>query len=201
MITHHHLKRSHRFLWISIAILVLSGTPAIAQEFSLTNGTDDLLVTGTSTLHDWEITVEGKSGTLALDTSGELPALQRLNLQIVAESLKSGKGSMDKNTYNALNTGNFKDILFRMKEVRSLEPVQSPGKQYKALLGGTLTIAGQSREIDLECVLTIETGRVLLKGSEPLRMTDFGIEPPKALLGTIKTGDEIEIHFNTVWTR
>ena len=54
MITHHHLKRSHRFLWISIAILVLSGTPAIAQEFSLTNGTDDLLVTGTSTLHDWE---------------------------------------------------------------------------------------------------------------------------------------------------
>lgn len=201
MSTYTYLTQLFRLIGMSTAILLLSGSPAIAQEFSLKSGTDDLLVTGTSTLHDWEITVEEKSGTLALDTSGELPALQRLDLKIVAESLKSGKGSMDRNTYNALNTDDHKDIRFRMKRMLSLDPVQSPGRQYKAVLGGTLTVAGQSKEIDLECFLTIESGRVLIKGSEPLRMTDYGIEPPKALLGTIKTGDEIEIHFNTVWTR
>jgi hypothetical protein len=30
-------------------------------------------------------------------------------------------------------------------------------------------------------------------------MTDFGIDPPKALLGTIKTGDEIEVKFKSIF--
>ena len=39
----------------------------------------------------------------------------------------------------------------------------------------------------------------LLEGKKALKMTDYNIEPPKALLGTITTGDDIEVHFNTVW--
>ena len=29
-------------------------------------------------------------------------------------------------------------------------------------------------------------------------MTDYKIDPPKALLGTIKTGDDVLIKFNTI---
>jgi hypothetical protein len=32
-------------------------------------------------------------------------------------------------------------------------------------------------------------------------MTDYGIEPPKALMGTIKTGDDIVVHLDTVWKK
>jgi len=28
-------------------------------------------------------------------------------------------------------------------------------------------------------------------------MTEFGIEPPKAMMGTIKSGDDIVVKFNT----
>ena len=34
-----------------------------------------------------------------------------------------------------------------------------------------------------------------------MKMTDYGIEPPKALLGTIKTGDDIKIIFKTVFQK
>jgi len=32
-------------------------------------------------------------------------------------------------------------------------------------------------------------------------MTEFGIEPPTAIFGTLKTGDEISIDFNVVFKK
>lgn len=32
-------------------------------------------------------------------------------------------------------------------------------------------------------------------------MTDYGIKPPKAMLGTLKTGDEVEIVFNVILSK
>ena len=69
----------------------------------------------------------------------------------------------------------------------------------KVVASGDLTIAGKTNKVDLPFTLTVSDGKAVLEGKIPLKMTDFGIEPPKALLGTIKTGDEIEVHYNTVW--
>ena len=41
--------------------------------------------------------------------------------------------------------------------------------------------------------------KVVLKGEKTFKMTEFKIDPPKALLGTITTGDEITIKFNTIF--
>jgi len=64
---------------------------------------------------------------------------------------------------------------------------------------GNLTIAGSTNSIELPFNLNINGGKVLLEGKKALKMTDYNIDPPKALLGTITTGDEIEVHYNTVW--
>ena len=37
-----------------------------------------------------------------------------------------------------------------------------------------------------------------LKGSEEILLTDYGIDPPTALLGLIRTGDRITIEFDMV---
>jgi len=36
-------------------------------------------------------------------------------------------------------------------------------------------------------------------GNEPMKMTDFGIEPPSALFGQIQTKDEIVVVFTLVY--
>ena len=41
-------------------------------------------------------------------------------------------------------------------------------------------------------------GQFRLTGSLPLLMTDFGIDPPKAMPGTLKTGDRVVVHFDVV---
>ncbi|MBC2840348.1 YceI family protein [Robiginitalea sp. SC105] len=192
-----------RWIRILVFLLILPGCTweAIAQEYRLTKEGSELLITGTSTLHDWEIVAEDPAGSLQVDATGELPNLKNLHFSVVSESLKSGKESMDKNTYKALETDKYEQIVFRMVKVKEIKPVVSSEKRYKALLEGDLTIAGKTKRIDLECVLTLGEGRASLKGKEPLKMTEYGIDPPKALLGTIKTGDDVEIHFNTHWKR
>ena len=36
---------------------------------------------------------------------------------------------------------------------------------------------------------------IVIEGEKSILMTDYGIKPPKALLGTIKTGNKINIIF------
>ncbi|NDV44705.1 YceI family protein [Flagellimonas sediminis] len=186
------------FLWITFGLIPLT---LAAQNFKLNNGEGKVTVTGTSTLHDWEEVAEQKSGTLVLDASGDLPSVSTLKFVVDVESLKSGHDGMDKNTYKALNTDKHKQITFQMLEVKSISPVVSASKGYKMVALGNLTIAGKTNKVELPFNLTINGDKVELEGKKPLKMTDFGVEPPKALLGTIKTGDEIEVHYNTIWTK
>ena len=183
-------------LWITFALVPFALS---AQNYKLNNGAGEVMVTGTSTLHDWEEVAEQKSGTITLDNTGDLPHISTLKFTVEAESLKSGKGAMDKNTYKALETKKHKQIVFELKSVKSISPVTSASNKYKVVATGNLTIAGSTNTIDLPFNMTLNNGTVLLEGKKALKMTDFNVDPPKALLGTITTGDDIEVHYNTVW--
>ena len=41
-------------------------------------------------------------------------------------------------------------------------------------------------------------GASFLTGQLPIRMTDYGIKPPTAMMGTIKTGDDVKVTFRWV---
>ncbi len=194
--THRQSLLKSMILWISFAFVPFTLS---AQNYQLSNGEGTVTVTGTSTLHDWEEVAEEKSGSLVVDTSGEIPTISTLKFVVEAESLKSGKGAMDKNTYKALDTKNHKQIVFKSSKVKSISPITSASNKYKVTATGDLTIAGKTNTIDLPFVLSINGNTATIEGKKALKMTDYGIEPPKALLGTITTGDEIEVHFNTIW--
>ncbi len=194
--THRQSLLKAAILWLTFALVPLALS---AQNFKLNNEEGEVVVTGTSTLHDWEEVAEQKSGSIVLDNTGELPKINSLKFTVEAESLKSGKGAMDKNTYKALETKKYKQIVFELKSVKSISPITATSDRYKVVATGNLTIAGSTNTIDLPFNLTIKEGKVLLEGKKPLKMTDYNIEPPKALLGTITTGDAIEVLFNTVW--
>ncbi|MEQ5791497.1 YceI family protein [Muricauda sp. NFXS6] len=194
--THRQSLLKVVILWIAFTIVPLTIS---AQSFSLNHGEGEVTVTGTSTLHDWEEVAEQKSGSITVDNTGELPKITSLKFVVEAESLKSGKGAMDKNTYKALETKDHKQIVFEFKSMKSISPITATSNKYKVVATGNLTIAGSTNSIELPFNLNINGGKVLLEGKKALKMTDYNIDPPKALLGTITTGDEIEVHYNTVW--
>ena len=183
-------------VWVMVGLLPVA---LGAQSFKLDNGQGKVSVTGTSSLHDWEEIAEQKSGTMTLDLKGEVVSINALNFAVEAESLKSGKSGMDKNTYKALMTDKHKQIVYKLESIKSISP--KGANSYKVVAVGKLTIAGKTNGIEMDLDLKVDGDKVLVKGSKALKMTDFGIEPPKALMGTIKTGDGIVVHFDTVWKK
>jgi polyisoprenoid-binding protein YceI len=64
---------------------------------------------------------------------------------------------------------------------------------------GVLQVAGVEREIALD--LAIERGDATLsvRGEVQLLMTDFGIKPPKAMLGMLRTDPKVTVTFEAVF--
>lgn len=181
---------------LSFLILLILSTPQVyAQTYNLNNSASKLTVSGTSSIHDWDIDAEQQKGQIVLNTANELK-IEKLTLDVFAESLKSGKGGMDKNTYKALNTNKHKAITFQLTDVKDVKA--SGTDSYKVDIAGNLTIAGVTKKTSLNLEMLVTSNKVTLKGKKAFKMTDFGIAPPKALLGTITTGDEVTITFNTI---
>jgi polyisoprenoid-binding protein YceI len=154
-----------------------------------------MIITGTSTLHDWTSEVTMTKGTASfIADQGKITGISRLSLEIPIESIKNDKSLMNTKTYEALRSDEFPVIRFNMVKL-----VKFSGNSMTA--SGTLTIAGKSREIELFVdLLKTADDKIIVRGEKSLKMSDFGVEPPTALMGTIKTGDEITVKFETTFT-
>jgi polyisoprenoid-binding protein YceI len=120
-------------------------------------------------------------------------AIEAFEIAIPAATLSSPKDGLDKNMHKALKVTEHPEIVFRLLR---LEPrTGTPG----ALLGvGVLRIAGVEREVALDLTTERKEGALTVQGSLPVLMTDYGIKPPVAMLGMLKTDPKVTVSFETV---
>jgi len=146
-------------------------------------------VFGTSTLHDWEMKSDSKVGTAQFVVTGnKLEDIKSIDITLPAESIKSEKKSMDKVAYETLKTSKFKNIKYVL---------QSADKVNESTwnLTGTYTIAGVSKVLKTQVKTTVANGTVTLQGTNKITFTEFGMKSPTAMLGTIKTGQDLTLKF------
>lgn len=183
----------------SFLVMIFLTQISFAQTYQLNNGSSTLRVDGTSNLHDWDLKAENQKGKITVEMAdGKVTAIKDLQLSVVAESLKSGKSGMDKNTYKALKTNQHKEITFKLTKVNS---INCTGSTCKVSLSGNLTIAGTSKPVDMTFNMTSTSSNITLTGNKKMKMTTFNVEPPTAMFGTITTGDEIDVVFKSVFTK
>jgi hypothetical protein len=63
---------------------------------------------------------------------------------------------------------------------------------------GTLRIAGIEREVVLPLQAERSDDTLVVRGRLSLLMTDYGITPPTAMLGMLKTDPKVTVTFETV---
>jgi hypothetical protein len=68
---------------------------------------------------------------------------------------------------------------------------------------GKLSIAGTSKETEVLGTVKYNAAdqSFTLTGVKKMNMTDYNVEPPTALFGTIKTGNAISITYNAKITK
>jgi len=71
------------------------------------------------------------------------------------------------------------------------------GAPIKVEVKGTLTVAGVARPVTLVLDVRRDGSRLLASGELPLKMSDFGIKPPTAMMGTMHTGDAVRVKIET----
>jgi polyisoprenoid-binding protein YceI len=120
-------------------------------------------------------------------------AVEAFEVAIAAASLSSPKEGLDKNMHKALKTEAHQDITFRLLR---LEPRVGSAGALRAV--GVLRIAGVEREVGLDLTAERKDAGLAVHGELQILMTDFGIAPPKAMLGMLKTDPKVTITFDTV---
>ena len=123
-------------------------------------------------------------------------ALEAFDIAVAASSLVSPKGDIDKNMHKALKVQEHADITFGLRKLDTGSGETAVGIPLKAT--GTLTIAGVAREVTLDLKATRNGETLTLTGGIELLMTDFGIMPPKAMLGMLKTDPKVRVSFEVV---
>ena len=181
-------------LILGIAAMTVSIFSLNAQT-AYTVSNFEMTVEGTSTLHDWtsEVT-EVKAEAKLRIAEQRLQGIDKLVVTVPAESIKSTKGRiMDNKTYDALKSKRNPNITFKMADAK-VTPTGANTVRVEA--SGQLTIAGATRTVTLKANGTAaKDGNITFVGSKSLLMTDYNMETPTALMGTITTGDEVTICF------
>jgi polyisoprenoid-binding protein YceI len=172
-----------------IMLMALSYNVLSAQEhYNLIKANQRFVVKGTSTLHDWHMETTVGQGECVLTQTNGVMNIQKAEVKFKAEGLESGKNGMDRNAYKALKTDDFPWIEFKLSAFEA-KP------EGKALVTGNLTIAGLTKPITFDVETVQETGQITVSGSSAFKLTDFDVDPPTVLLGTIKTGDDVTVEF------
>ena len=170
-----------------LTALLLTSAVSFSQTFNLIKAESKMSVQGTSTLHDWESEVKD----ISLKLTNNNRTIDNVELKLNVRSIKSGKSGMDDNTYKAMKADKFPHIT-----------LTASGMTYNGttITGtGKLTIAGVSKTIPLTVkVEEWNAGSYHLIGTISMKMSDHGITPPTAMLGAIKTGDDIKIVFDLI---
>ena len=183
------------FLTVIFSAQIVSG-----QTFNIDKGASKVIVEGTSNIHDWEVTSNDFQGNLHAELSdGQLVQIDQLEFAVVAESLKSGKSGMDKNTYKALRTDSNKRITYQLQKVNNIDCVSN--NSCKVTTTGFLSIAGTKKQVDLVFDAKVTGDKIVFTGEKKLKMTDFKVDPPTAMFGTITTGDEVNVKFNITYLK
>ncbi|MBL7876540.1 MAG: YceI family protein [Cyclobacteriaceae bacterium] len=179
---------------LAVSMFLLTISLAFSQK-AYTLKSHKVSVDGTSSIHDWtsDVTQLTWAGQLTVEGTN-VKAIQNVVVTIPVEGIKSEKGGMmDDKTYEAFNAEKNPTITFK------LTSATLTGANAKA--NGTLTMAGVTKSIVMNVATKVlADGSVHLSGSQVINMRDYKMEPPKAVMGTIKVGEKVTLLFELTVT-
>ena len=181
-------------VWGGAVVLLAAAQGAAAQQLGTT-----LTIAGTSTVRSWTCEARGFAMTPTPTRGFEDGVLERrktletVTVTFPVAAIECGNGTMNSHLRKALKADEHPEITYTMStyEIRDAEggvAVETEGR---------LTIAGEERPIAMDVTVAKDAdGGIRVKGLQSIDMTEFGVTPPKLMLGTLKVGRTATVEFD-----
>jgi polyisoprenoid-binding protein YceI len=152
---------------------------------------------GTSTVRNWDCkapniqaAIDAEAGAPAAVLGGR-KAVRTVDLTFPVSALDCENRTMNNHMRNALNAEQHQFIRFTLTGYTLTKAAATSGT-----LEGTLMINGQTKPITVPVQFADAAGALRVTGRYPLAMTQWGVQPPRLMMGTMKVGDTITVNFD-----
>lgn len=179
------------------ALCTFAGS-ASAQSIRLAVAPESKLwIEGGSNLHGWSCKASSIDAMIDVDEaflkSNSPTLLKKVQVKVPVRNLKCGHGGMDNNLYKALKADDAPDISYILG---TFDVVPGASDAFTVKSVGTLKIAGTEKTVNMDVTASKQPdGSLRAEGELPLLMTDFGVKPPTAMLGTLRTDNKVTVKF------
>jgi polyisoprenoid-binding protein YceI len=195
-----------RFISTILLALVLATGSLFAQDQALTlNSGYEVTIDGTSNARDWDAKVTQIEAEFVLNgfEGNDLSTLQpehfkSLKINMSAQSIDADGRRLTNNIREYIKADDHPTITFELIEIKN---INASGNTAEIQAEGIVTAAGVSHTIDMTVnAERNSSGSFIFSGVQDLKMTDFGITPPTAMLGAIRAVDDMSIIYKVSFT-
>jgi polyisoprenoid-binding protein YceI len=194
----------------SLALTLITGSLASAQTMTRTSNAvvpmrlsvrpdSRLWLEGSSNVRDWRCDATSLDASVdvdevgAHDATGSFARLHHVQVRVPTHALTCGRSQMDNIMYRALHVDDEPDC----RQIVGRFDVVSRDADGALVMQGTLRIAGRERDVRVPVeVQQQQDGTLRAQGALPILMTDYGIKPPTALFGVLRTENRIVVKFD-----
>ncbi len=161
-----------------------------------------LSIRGTTNINSFECfskqTFKEQSVRLQVDGASHRVVFKNAQLLLRVDGLDCDNSKMNEDLCEALDYEDFPFIVIELHEADLKKGLNADGWT-EIIVRASLTVAGKTRRVYIEAKGQQKSAdRFQFLAEYWLKMTDFGVEPPTALLGLIKVRNDIAIDFNVV---
>jgi polyisoprenoid-binding protein YceI len=192
---------SFAFAMLTLLFTTLLSTNIYSQTSFKVGGKPLMTLYGTSTLHDFEMNARSftSNAQFTVSADNQLQSVNAINVVLPVQNLKGEKDGLNENAYEALNSEKYPNIVFKMT---SGKVTPSGGNKYQLTAQGNLTLAGVTKSVTLSATAVVNAdGSISTSGSVPLKLSDFNIDRPSFMLGTMKVGDAFTLNYSLVYVK
>ncbi|MCH8557953.1 MAG: YceI family protein [Balneolia bacterium] len=189
---------------LPVALVAQPANDVAKTTFVIDNGSSTMVIEGGSTVGSWDADVKVLEGEFKIDMEALGNGVngngifELSTFSVPVGNIESDSRRMNRNIYSYLKEDDHPNITFTMT---SAEVTENNGSSYEVLVNGVINAAGADHEVSFTTEVTINgNGSLVINGKKPLNFSDFGIDRPSAMLGTVRADEEIEIVYNLVLT-
>jgi hypothetical protein len=142
-----------------------------------------------------DVQVEADQGPVAQRVIAGEKAVKTVVVAVPSKSLDCDNNNkkMNEHMLKAIKAEESPSIEFRLQSYELAREGEGAG----ATLQGTLKLGGVEKPVTIAVVTkTAADGVLQVTGAYELRMTEYGLKPPKLMMGAFKVNDPVKVNFD-----